>query len=79
MIRKVVEDDLLILGEAGGIYTKDPLWEHIPIQREVGMTLLIQEEGVFILEGFDLKELILKMLKVRGKKFKNLSLRLTTK
>ena len=79
MIEKVVQDDLLVLGEAVGIYTMNPLWVPIPIQRKLGMTRLIQEEGVFMLGVFDPTELVFKMLKIRGKKVKNLSLRLTTK
>ena len=77
MLREIVKDNLLILGKVARIYAKNSLWESIPVQGKLSMTLFIQKERVFMLGGPDPKELVFEMLEIGGKKVKNFPPKLT--
>ena len=78
MFGDIVEDNFLILGKVVGVYTKNPLREPILAQGEFGTILLIQNEGLLILEGSNPRELVFKVFEVGGEKVKNLSPQLPT-
>ena len=78
MLRKIVKDNLLILGKIAGIHAKNPIQKSIPVQGKFNMALFIQKEGVFMLRGSNPKKLFFEMLEIRGKKIKILRPRLTT-
>ena len=78
MLKKIVEDNFLVLQKVVGIYTKNPLRGLISIQRKSGMTLLVPKEWVLILGGSDPKELVFEVLEIRSQKVKNISPKLPT-
>ena len=78
MLGEIVEDNLFILGKAVEVYAKDSFWVPIPVKGKFGMALLIQKERVLILGSPNLKESVLKELKIGGEKIKILSSGLTT-
>ena len=78
MLRKIVKDNFFILEEDVEVYSKDSFWVPIPIKRKFGMTLLVQEEGVLMLECPNFKELIFKAFKIGGEKVEDLPPRLIT-
>ena len=45
MFEEIVDDNLLVLGEAVEVYAKKPSWIPIPVKGKFGMTLPIQKEG----------------------------------
>ena len=72
MLEEIVKDNLFVLEEVMEVYAKNPFRVPIPIKGKFGMTILIQEEGAFMLRSPDPKEMVFKTFKVRGKKVKNL-------
>ena len=68
MFQEIVDDNLLVLGEAVEVYAKKPSWIPIPVKGKFGMTLPIQKEGYSCLETQILKNWSLKCLKLEVKK-----------
>ena len=64
------EDNLFMLGKVMEIYAKDLFWEPVPVQGKFSMALLIQKEGVLMLDGPNSKDWSLKCLKLEAKRSK---------
>ena len=79
MLGREVKNNLLILGNAMEVYTKNSLWVPILVEREFSMTFLIQEEGILMLGYPNLKQLVFETPEIGSEKVNDFPPRLATK